>query len=150
MFEKHLKLVNPDLVILSIGVNDAASKSFKESVYVENYKKIIDKILNINPNCAILLTTNNDFYYYRGGVNPFSSQVYSSMKTLAIHYGGSVWNLFKAMGGLKSVNLWRKDELANRDRIHFTRAGYIIVADLLLMQLLKILQNFYKKIKLRE
>ncbi|MCK9255330.1 MAG: hypothetical protein GX793_09405 [Bacteroidales bacterium] len=147
LFEQHLKAVNPDLVILSIGVNDAAGKNFKESVYIENYKKIIDKILNISPDCAILLTTNNDFYYYRGGVNPFSSEIYRSMKTLANFYGASLWNLYRVMGGQKSINLWRKDELANKDRIHFTRDGYIVVADLLFDAIIKDFAEFLQKSK---
>lgn len=130
-FKKHLKLINPDLAILSIGVNDASGPAFSEDNYVANYSKIIDQIRDVNPDCAIILTTNNDFYYYRGGSNMHYNEIYSGTKRLAEKYGGSVWNMFKVMGGLKSVNFWRKDNLANRDRIHFTREGYSIIAGLL-------------------
>lgn len=142
LFEKHLQTVKPDLVILSIGVNDASGPGFNEDVYVFNYKKIIDKIMSVNPDCAVLLTTNNDFYYYRGGVNPHASAVYSGMKRVAEFYGGSVWNMYRVMGGYKSINLWKSDNLANKDRIHFTREGYTIIADLLFDAILKDFTNY--------
>lgn len=131
LFDTQLKALNPDLVIFSIGVNDAAGTSFSKLAYINNYKKLSDKILAVNPNCAIIFTTNNDFYYYRGGENPHFNEVYAAMKTLAKEYNASVWNMFRVMGGYKSINYWRNDDIAKRDRIHFTRQGYKIVAGLL-------------------
>ena len=131
LFDTHLKAINPDLVIFSIGVNDAAGKSFSKIAYIYNYKKLADKILSVNPDCAIIFTTNNDFYYYRGGANPHYNEVYESMVSLAEDYNASVWNMFRVMGGYKSINYWRNDNIAKKDRIHFTRAGYKIVANLL-------------------
>lgn len=137
LFQQHLYAINPDLVILSIGVNDAVGPGFSEEKYVANYRKIIDMIREVNPDCAIILTTNNDFYHYRGGVNEHYGEVYSGMKTLAGIYGGSVWNMYRVMGGYKSINLWRNDSLANKDRIHFTRDGYKIIAGLLFDAIIK-------------
>jgi lysophospholipase L1-like esterase len=137
LFKQHLLAVNPDLVILSVGVNDASGPAFSEEKYVANYKKIIDIILEVNPDCAIILTTNNDFYNYRGGVNQHFDAIYSGLKTLASTYGGSVWNMYRVMGGYQSINLWKADDLASRDRIHFTRDGYRIIAGLLFDAILK-------------
>ncbi len=131
LFDTHLKAIFPDLVIFSIGVNDAAGKSFSKLAYINNYKKLADKILDVNPECAIVFTTNNDFYFYRGGVNPHYDEVYDAMVSLAEYYDASVWNMFNVMGGAKSINFWRKDSIAKKDRIHFTRAGYKIIANLL-------------------
>lgn len=130
-FKTHLKAIKPDLVIFSIGVNDAAAKSFSKWMYVANYKKIANQILEVNPDCAFIFTTNNDFYHYRGGVNQHYGEVYEAMVELSKYYNASVWNMFKAMGGYKSINYWRNDKIANKDRIHFTREGYRIVAGLL-------------------
>lgn len=137
LFKTHLYAVMPDLVILSIGVNDASGKNFSQDNYVSNYKKIINMILAVNPDCAIILTTNNDFYQYRGGENEHYDKVYEGMKVIATTYGASVWNMFKVMGGRKSINLWKNDNLANKDRIHFTREGYKIIAGLLFDAILK-------------
>jgi hypothetical protein len=40
------------------------------------------------------------------------------------------WDLFEIMGGLNSVRTWEEHGLAKRDKIHFTKAGYILEADL--------------------
>ncbi len=137
LYKQQLLAVNPDLVILSVGVNDASGPAFSEEKYVANYKKIIDIILEVNPDCAIILTTNNDFYNYRGGVNQHFDAIYSGLKTLASTYGGSVWNMYRVMGGYQSINLWKADDLASKDRIHFTRDGYRIIAGLLFDAILK-------------
>jgi len=129
-FKQHLTLLNPDLAILSIGVNDASGPAFSEDNYIKNYSKILYMIREVNPDCAIIFTTNNDFYYYRGGSNMHYNEVYSGMLKIAENYGCSVWNMFRVMGGLKSINLWKKDKLANNDRIHFTRDGYSLIAGL--------------------
>ena len=34
------------------------------------------------------------------------------------------------MGGLKSMEKWQHAGLAQRDKVHFTRAGYLLVGDL--------------------
>lgn len=136
-FDTHLKAIKPDLVIFSIGVNDAAGKNFSKLAYINNYKKLADKMLMVNPDCAIIFTTNNDFYYYRGGVNPHYNDVYNSMVDLAKDYNACVWNMFRVMGGCKSINYWRNDNIANKDRIHFTRAGYKILAGLLFDAIMK-------------
>jgi lysophospholipase L1-like esterase len=136
-FQQHVKAINPDLAILSIGVNDASGPDFSSERYISNYRQIINKILEVNPKCAIIFTTNNDFYYRRGGVNPHFNKIYQSLTDLSKIYGASVWNLFSVMGGYKSINLWKNDNLAQNDRIHFTREGYKIVAGLLFDAILK-------------
>ncbi|MDD4148892.1 MAG: GDSL-type esterase/lipase family protein [Bacteroidales bacterium] len=145
LFETHLKAVKPDLVIFSIGVNDAAGKSFSKQTYISNYKIIANKILEINSDCAFIFTTNNDFYHYRGGVNLHYKDVYEAMISLSQFYDASVWNMFKVMGGYKSINYWRNDNLAKKDRIHFTKEGYVIVAGLLFDAILQDYENHLEK-----
>ncbi|MDD2633881.1 MAG: GDSL-type esterase/lipase family protein [Bacteroidales bacterium] len=145
LFTPHLKVVKPDLVIFSIGVNDAAGKSFTKWTYINNYKKIASKILEVNPDCAFIFTTNNDFYHYRGGVNQHYKDVYQAMKYLSQVYDASVWNMFKVMGGYKSINYWRNDKLGKRDRIHFTKEGYTVVAGLLFDAIMHDYENYLEK-----
>ena len=62
LFEQHLAELKPDLVILGIGINDAAGSGFDANTFELNYQKIIEKIHRANPNAAILFITNNDSY----------------------------------------------------------------------------------------
>lgn len=145
LFQTQLKALMPDLVIFSIGVNDAAGKTFSKRTYIDNYKIIIDKILNVNPDCAFIFTTNNDFYQYRGGVNQHYKDVYEAMLSLSKFYNASLWNMFKVMGGYKSINYWRNDNLGKRDRIHFTKEGYIVIAELLFDAIMHDYENHLEK-----
>ena len=52
------------------------------------------------------------------------------MFNMAEKYDAGVWDMFEVMGGLNSVVLWQWNNLAQSDKIHFTREGYLLVADL--------------------
>ena len=52
--------------------------------------------------------------------------------------------MFEVMGGLNSMVLWEKNSLAQRDKIHFTREGYLLLGDLFFTALM---QNFEKYIQ---
>ncbi len=130
-FFSHLDAVNPDLAILSVGVNDASGGNFSKEKYISNYKRIVNEILEVNPRCAIIFTTNNDFYNYRGGVNLNQPKVCEAMRELSKIYDASMWDMYNVMGGHKSIQTWYKNNLAKKDKIHFTPEGYNIVGDLL-------------------
>lgn len=134
---EQIQMLKPDLLIFSIGVNDASGPNFTTSKYVSNYKRIVNKILETNPDCAIIFTTNNDFYNYRKGVNVNQPKVYDGMVELAKYYDASVWNMYRVMGGYKSINTWLKADLAKKDRIHFTTKGYNVLGGLLFDAILR-------------
>lgn len=136
-FEEQICTMNPDLVIFSIGVNDAAGKNFNQRKYEENYSQIIEKIRKVNPGCMFIFTTNNDFYSYSGIHNQNDKAIYEAMKNLSAKYGGAVWDLFTVMGGSRSINIWRSKSLAKRDRIHFTKEGYELIGNLFFDAFLK-------------
>lgn len=134
-FERDLSLIKPDLMIFSIGINDASGKDFNVEAFIDNYSLLIDKVLKINPDCALLFSTNNDSYVRyqrrRYRVNPKGKVVEDAFFVLAKKYNGSVWNLFDIMGGLESMRQWEKAGLAKQDKVHFTNQGYIVLGDLL-------------------
>jgi len=145
LFEEQLCLMYPDLVIFSIGVNDAAGRNFNQTKYQENYSKIIEKIRSINPACMFVFTTNNDFYSYSGINNPHSKAIYQSMESLSLKYGGAIWDLYTIMGGNRSINIWRSKHLAKNDRIHFTKEGYKLIGNLFFDAFLKAYTAYLKE-----
>ena len=46
---------------------------------------------------------------------------------MAEKWQGGLWDLFGIMGGLGSMAQWQKAGLAQKDNVHFTRAGYKVV-----------------------
>ena len=67
------------------------------------------------------------------------------MQKLALKYGGGVWDMYGLMGGLGSIKQWEKAGLAKRDKIHFTKAGYETVGDLLFEALIKSYNDYLEQ-----
>lgn len=144
LFEEQLTLLKPDLVILGLGINDAYGRRFSQSEFESNYELLIFRIRKAAPETAIIFTTNNDSYLYRRYVNKNGEKVQQSMLKLASENKAGVWNMYEVMGGLNSVVLWEKNNLVQRDKVHFTREGYLLLGDLFFNALMKNFENYVK------
>ncbi|MBK9175459.1 MAG: hypothetical protein IPM46_03805 [Flavobacteriales bacterium] len=130
-FSEELAQLHPDLVILSIGINDAHDPDFSAARYEANYRELIRRIRIANPDAAILLTTNTDSYVKRRFVNKNAGAVRDAMLRLSASEGVGVWDALGVMGGEGSIRSWEKAGLAQPDRIHLKRPGYALLGDLL-------------------
>ena len=137
LLRQQLSELKPDLVILGLGINDAYGRRFSQSKYESNYAELISEIRKAAPNTSIIFTTNNDSYLYRRYVNKNGLKVKESMFKMAQKHDAGVWDMFSVMGGLNSIVLWQKQGLAQRDKIHFTREGYLLLGDLFFNALLQ-------------
>lgn len=136
-FTRDLRLLHPDMVIFGIGINDAAAPDFDTAAFRANYLSLIDSIRSVSPDCAFVFITNNDSYravrrkrrtHYEVNRNGLLAR--EVFYRLADDCGGAVWDQFEIMGGLKSMDTWYKKKLAQKDRVHFTIAGYQLLGDL--------------------
>ena len=133
--ERDMRLVNPDLVIFGIGINDAAADSFTKEKFIRDYDALIKIIRKINPNCALIFVTNNDSYKKvsrrKYEVNPNGLIAEEAFMELGRKHNGAVWDFFDIMGGLRSMQDWQNEGIAQADKVHFTNAGYCLIGDLL-------------------
>ena len=121
------------MVIFGIGINDAAAPDFDTAAFRANYASLIDSIRSVNSDCAFVFITNNDSFRRvkrRYEVNRNGLLAREVFYRLADDYDGAVWDQFEIMGGLKSMDTWYKEGLAQKDRVHFTNAGYKLIGDL--------------------
>jgi lysophospholipase L1-like esterase len=132
---------------LGLGINDAYGRKFSQSKFENNYAQLIARIKAAAPNALIVFTTNNDSYMYRRYVNKNGLKVRESMFKMAEKYNAGIWDMFEVMGGLNSVVLWQKNKLAQSDRIHFTREGYLLVADLFFTALMQDFEAYLSRTK---
>jgi len=131
LFVPQLKSLEPDLVVISLGVNDVQSGSFNDNIYKENYDSLITLIRNANPATAIVLTTTTDNYIKKRTANKKTSQTREAMLDLLDENRIAIWDLYKVMGGYKSIVKWHKAGLASADRVHFNARGYQILGRLM-------------------
>ena len=132
-FQPQLETNVPDLVIFGIGINDSymPADQFHQEEFEQNYRELMTIFRAVNPNVQFLFMTNNDSYYKRRYPNQNIFKVQKAMMKLAQEYNGGYWDLFEIMGGLNSIKLWVRAGLAQKDKVHFTRKGYYLNADLL-------------------
>jgi lysophospholipase L1-like esterase len=133
----HLAGLSADLVVLSLGTNDAYTRHFNPEIYRQNYDTLIRRIRTALPEAAILLTVPNDSYLYRRYTNPNTEKVREVILDLGREHHCGVWDFYGIMGGLNSIIVWQRFGLAKRDRIHFTRKGYTLIGDLFFNAFLK-------------
>ena len=133
-FIRDLRMLHPDMVIFGIGINDASCSDFDTAVFRANYLTLADSIRTINPDCAFVFITNNDSYHKKSRrryeVNRNGLLAREVFYRLADDTDGAVWDQFEVMGGLKSMEKWFKNKLAQKDRVHFTTEGYQLVGNL--------------------
>jgi lysophospholipase L1-like esterase len=140
-FEKHLSVLQPDLVIVSLGANDAHVGNFNEEEYKNNLRFLIYEIRKAAPKTSILITTPPDNYLWRRRVNLNNEKARQQILELAEEMNVAVWDIFEIMGGLKSVDKWVQSGLAARDKIHFSPKGYELQGELLF----NAINNAYKE-----
>ncbi len=129
-FGRDLKLIQPDLVIFSVGINDVQGTDFEQDRFIRNYNKLIAEVRSVNPHCAILFTSNNDSFRNRLP-NRHGESAEMAFARLAVENNAAFWDLFDIMGGAGSSVSWEGAGLMRGDRVHFTPAGYDLLGDLL-------------------
>ena len=138
-FDEQLASLKSDLIILSLGTNDAYmyERMFCQTCFKENYEKLLLKVMQNNPNADILLTTPGDIYIRRRYHNRNIGQVVTGIKELADKYNLAVWDFNTLMGGDYAIKKWRNEGLAQYDLIHYTEEGYMVQGMLLYSGIMK-------------
>ncbi len=129
--EKQLHSLHPDLVILSLGTNDAYSLNFDANGYKMNLARLIQRVRMATPDASILITTPGDCGLPGGMANTSNLSARKKIFELAEEADCAVWDLFTIMGGLGSVNHWLKAGMSAHDKVHLTGKGYRLQGDLL-------------------
>jgi len=142
LMDEQALAVKPDLIIFSVGVNDAYTNNFNANKYQANYDSLINRFRTINPEISILFTTNNDTYYRKKYPNKNAFEVSKVMQNLSKKYNCAIWDMFEVMGGLGSIDKWIALDLAKTDKIHFKGNGYRLIGDLMFSALIKDYQNY--------
>lgn len=129
-FNKQLKVISPDLVILDFGTNDFLfSDTIKESLEID-IKNVISAIRKTSPLISVVLCTTQDLYYKQKNLN--STVNYTELiKKIAKETEVAYWDWFSISGGKSSLKIWLNQGLAKSDLIHLTNAGYRIKGKLL-------------------
>lgn len=147
---RDLSALTPDLVIISLGTNEAFGK-ISDGAFYSNIDLLVNDIRKYNPEAEILLTTPSECQrsvYSTKAVRRRGKrrrvtkvrtyQVNSNinrMRNVILKYGAdkqiAVYDFYEAAGGAGTSAKWLQNRLLSSDRIHRTWAGYALEGELL-------------------
>lgn len=128
-FSSHLSYLNPDLVIISLGTNEAYDEHFSsiENEYI--LKDLIFQIQDVVPNTSILLVTPND-HLKSDKVNSNVFIVRDNIIKISKELNLCSWDYYSVMGGAESIHEWHIKGLTGEDKLHFNPKGYRVQGEL--------------------
>lgn len=129
-FEAELHDLEPNLVVISLGANDAYAKGFDRQVFEQNLNELVNRIRSAAPTCSIILSTPGDAFRQRRYPNKNYAVAREVIMGLAKTKDLGVWDFFTVMGGEGSIVEWYRHGLATYDKLHLTREGYWLQGDL--------------------
>ena len=143
-FIKQLAELGAELIIISLGTNEAYnSRVFDSLVFEALVDSFLTEIQIALPKASILITTppgvgqavcvsgKRKRKTYRYIENKNIPIVCSILHKQAIKHNAAIWDFYHIMGGQDAMNIWAAKGLTDKQRIHFSRKGYLIQGSLL-------------------
>jgi len=133
---------DPDLIVVAYGSNEAGDADFDATTYRQQFLAALERLRSAAPRASLLVIAPPDRANRSGRRWRTISTLpvlIAAQRDAAREIGAAFWNLQRAMGGSGSMAKWAalSPPLAQRDRVHLTRAGYLLVADALYAELMR-------------
>ena len=140
--------LNPNLIIVSLGSNEASGSNFVDEVFRREVDSFVSRLQAAHRGVPILLTTPPEaMRRVRGGRVPNANfeRVQSVLTEYARTEGLALFDLYGATGGKGSALLWQSAGLLGRDGIHYTPEGYAVQGALLFRAIDRAVRNVKSK-----
>lgn len=135
-FAKQVAELQPDLIILSMGTNEAQGRTEPDYLY-NSIKNLTDALAEHSPSTCFMLTTPADSYLRGKGFNPNMAGVSATIRKFARDKGYAMWDMFTFTGGENSAANWKSTGLMSSDSVHYSKLGYAVQGKLLYQSLIK-------------
>lgn len=137
-FIPQLSALQADLIIISLGTNEAANSKMSTAYVQQQAEKLLDNIKKYTSCKAVLLVTPPDIYIRGRYPTKNGQKLAEMMHDLSKNYPGiAIWDFYEVMGGYGSINKWVYAKLARKDRIHYSADGYRLQGQLLYKAMMK-------------
>lgn len=123
IFEK-IKTLQPDLLIISLGTNDAQG-TYNAARFQNELRGFMNRVTASQTKPTVLFTLPGDSNK-KNKHNQDVDKVCAEIKAYARSQGYAWWDLHEVMGGSKSISKWKEKDLASQDLIHYSPKGYML------------------------
>lgn len=125
-FEMGLQLLDPALVIVSLGTNESVQK-WDSLAFANDVNLFINRIKKVCPDAQIILVLPNENYLKVNNAFVYNTRVDNVRAVLTLiaqQRNTEIYDQQEAMGGKGCMLEWQRQGLVNDDHIHFLRKGY--------------------------
>jgi lysophospholipase L1-like esterase len=140
----QMALLNADLIIVSLGTNEAYAPRYNNDVFYQQVDSLISNLKIKNPEATIIITTPGDSNKKRKYKNPNNLKATNTLINYCKQHQLVYWNWYRIMGGAGVINKWALKGLTSKDKLHLSRKGYEIQGALLHTAILQAYQNYVK------
>jgi hypothetical protein len=149
-FYRQIASLEPDLVIISLGTNEAMAKIIDEDQLNSDISDFVFNIRHSSPTTTVIFTTPVETFARAGRRTPAVpnhrvGKVRDIIAGFAEKNRYPCWDLYNIAGGKGSSLEWNKKKLFVRDRIHLTQRGYEYQGELLFEALIKSYNQYIKE-----
>jgi len=131
----QIGILNPDLIIISLGTNDAQGR-YRNDQFSSNLNKFMQLLRKGNPDTPVLFTLPPDSNK-QGKHNSDLGKLEKTLVDYAKNNNCAWWTLSEVMGGKGSVGKWRTEQMASKDLLHYTPKGYMLQGYLFYQAIIK-------------
>ncbi|HEX5734295.1 MAG TPA: SGNH/GDSL hydrolase family protein [Blastocatellia bacterium] len=137
---RSLESQKPSLIVIGYGSNEVGDADLDVSDYAASFRILLARFRKATPGASILVISPPDRAVRAGArwrTMPNMRRLVEAQRQVALDQGAAFWNQFQAMGGAGSIERWVTAQLARPDRVHLTRSGYRLVAEMLYEELMR-------------
>ncbi len=145
LFFEQLKVLSPDLYIISMGTNEAQTTTLDKTKFIAKCDSFVAALKEISPNAEVLITTPAGSYFRQKKPNGAVSQVTEALNEFTHEKHLPFWDLYNITGGLQETPMWKKYNLIAGDLVHYSAAGYALQGQLLLQSISLSYNNYVEK-----
>ena len=135
LFFEQLPVLAPDLLIISLGTNDAYEPGFNPAAFQQQLDTLVGRLRRRCPQADVLLTGPADSYRQRRAPNPDLPRLRAVLRAYAQAHDLAYWDFAAVQGDYGSLRTWLAQGLAAPDLVHFTNKGYDLQGLLLYLAL---------------
>lgn len=143
----NLQRRNPAMIVLAYGTNEAGRKDFTLESYRDMFSQLIQRFRSAAPAATILVVGPPDRdQRIRKIWQPMNQldMIVEAQREAALANGCPFWDTRAKMGGKGSMLQWVAAGMAQADHVHFVGAGYHMLGDALVRDLLSQYDLFVK------
>ncbi|MFN4811700.1 MAG: GDSL-type esterase/lipase family protein, partial [Bacteroidota bacterium] len=140
--KQQLTYLKHDLIIISLGTNEAYAPKYKSSDFILQVDSLISSLKQKNPEAVFIITTPGDSNKGRKYKNPNNLKAAQALIAYCEQHQLIYWNWFRIMGGSGVINKWAIKGLTSKDKLHLNRKGYEIQGALLHEAIMNAFHNY--------